>query len=300
MSKSTFIALAVAGVLTASTAAAEQGHQVAAEFPSGTFLENLTILENDETVFTSYFARQLGQIGVDNAHTVFADLPAHPVGILAVSNGFVVTAHGSPFTEGPEFTQSQQILLLNDAGEITQTIDVPDALFLNGMEQLNADQVLIADSIAGTIWSFDLASGQVAPWLQHELLTQNPDLPVFAPGANGVKQDGNRLLVSNSGRGAIYEIALGDDGTAASDPVLLVQTGPVDDFNVDDGRIVFTTHGDALQAVETDGTISILIAEGCDGCTSVARRGDDYLVLTTGGLLEGHTEPARILQIPAN
>lgn len=300
MNKSTFIALAVAGVLTASTAAAEQGHQVAAEFPSGTFLENLTILENDDAVFTSYFARQLGQLGADNANSVFADLPAHPVGILAVSNGFVVTAHGSPFTEGPEFTQSQQILLLNAAGDVTQTIKVPDALFLNGIEQLKTGKVLIADSIAGTIWSLDLDSSQVAPWLQHEMLAQNPDLPVFAPGANGIKQDGDRLLVSNSGRGAIYEIALGDDGTAASDPVLVAQTDAVDDFYVDDGRIVFTSHGDALQAVEADGSISTLLAEGCDGCTSVARRGDNYLVLTTGGLLEGHAKPARILQIPAN
>ncbi|MEM7442676.1 MAG: hypothetical protein AAF414_05020 [Pseudomonadota bacterium] len=300
MNKLTLSAVTAAGMLAVSAANAEQGHQVAAEFPSGTFLENLTVLPDDTTVFTSYFARQLGQLTVDNATEIFANLPAHPVGILATADGFVVTAHGSPFTEGPEFTQTQQILMLNLQGEVTQTIDVPDALFLNGLEHMETGQVLIADSIAGTIWSLDLVSGQVVSWLQHEMLTQNPDLPVFAPGANGIKQDGNRLLVSNSGRGAIFEIALDDAGEAASEPQLFAQTGAVDDFYVDGGRILFTTHGDALQAIETDGTISTLISEGCDGCTSVAKRGEDYLVLTTGGLLEGHTEPARILQIPAN
>ena len=56
-------------------------------------------------------------------------------------------------------------------------------------------------------------------------------------------------MVSNSRRGASYEVALNQDGAPASEPVIIAQTGPVDDFYVDDGRIVFTTHGAALQAI---------------------------------------------------
>ena len=272
---------------------------VLAEYPSGTFLENLTIETGGTVAFTSYFARQLGQLETSDHHGVFPELPAHPVGILATETGFIVTAHGMPFTEGPEFTQTQQILTLDAAGNVVSSTDVPQALFLNGLTELTTGQVLIADSIAGAIWEFDPATGSVEAWLTHELLTQNPDIPVFAPGANGVKQDGDRLLVSNSGRGAIYEVTLNEDGSAGSDPLIVAEIGPVDDFYVDDGRIVLTTHGDALQAIEADGSITTLLAEGCDGCTSVVRRGDAYLVLTTGGLLDGHTDPARILSIPA-
>lgn len=271
---------------------------VLAEYPSGTFLENLTVQAGGAVTFTSYFARQLGQLETNNRHDVFVELPVHPVGILATETGFIVTAHGIPFTEGSEFTQTQQILTLDADGEIVSSVDLPEALFLNGLTELTTGQVLIADSIAGTIWEFDPATGSVEAWLAHELLTQNPDIPVFAPGANGVKQDGDRLLVSNSGRGAIYEVVLNEDGSAASDPVIIAQTGPVDDFYVDEGRIVFATHGAALQAIEADGSITTLLTEGCDGCTSVVRRDDAYLVLTTGGLLEGHTDPARILSIP--
>ncbi|MEL7011918.1 MAG: hypothetical protein AAFO72_01425 [Pseudomonadota bacterium] len=291
--------LAFAAAVTLSLANPSRAEPtVLAEYPSGTFLENLTVQPDGGVLFTSYFDRQLGQLSRDNAATGFVTLQAHPVGVLAVEGGYVVTAHGTPFTEGPAFTQTQQILVLDPSGAVLSSTAVPDALFLNGLTQTTAGDILIADSIAGTIWQFDPDVQNVTLWFSHELLTQNPDLPVFAPGANGVKQDGNRLLVSNSGRGAIYEIAMDSKGRPTSDPVSIAETGPVDDFYVDDGRIIFTTHGAALKAIETDGSVSTLMAEGCDGCTSVTRRGDAYLVLTTGGLLEGHTDPARILSIP--
>lgn len=297
MLRASILALTAAATLSVSGASHAEP-VVLVEYPSGTFLENLDVQPDGNVIFTRYFARQLGLLGVDNNVSEFAALQVHPVGVLAVDDGYIVTAHGTPFTEGPEFTQTQQILVLDASVAVLSTIDIPDGLFLNGLTQTTAGDILIADSIAGTIWQFDLETQDVSPWLTHELLTQNPDLPVFAPGANGVKQDGNRLLVSNSGRGAIYEIALDSDGRPASDPVSIAQTGPVDDFHVDGDRILFTTHGASLKAIETDGSISTLLEEGCDGCTSVARRGDEYLVLTTGGLLEGHTDPARILSIP--
>lgn len=292
------LAAAVALGAMAGAAVADDRVATLAEFPSGTFLENLIVAEDDVIIFTSYFARQLKALGIDNGVSDIADLPAHPVGLLRVDEFYVVTAHGTPFTDGEAFTQTQQILMLGADGAVSEVMAVDDALFLNGMVELPQGPILIADSIAGTIWQLDLEARKVSPWLQHELLTQNPDLPVFAPGANGLKLDGDRLLVSNSGRGALYEVAINEEGRPASAPLLKAETGAIDDFWVEDGRIVFTTHGEALQALEPDGSITTLLTAGCDGCTSVARRGDDYIVLTTGGLLEGRTEPARILAVP--
>lgn len=297
MLRASILALAATATLCVSGASHAET-AVLVEYPSGTFLENLDVQRDGKVIFTRYFARQLGLLDAGNTVSDFAALQVHPVGVLAFDDGYIVTAHGTPFTEGPEFTQTQQVLVLDASGLVLSAIDIADGLFLNGLTLTTAGEILIADSIAGTIWQLNLETQDVSPWLAHELLMQNPDLPVFVPGANGVKQDGNRLLVSNSGRGAIYEIALDSDGRPSSDPVSIAQTGPVDDFFVDGERIIFATHGASLKAIEADGSISTLLAEGCDGCTSVARRGDEYLVLTTGGLLERHTDPARILSIP--
>jgi hypothetical protein len=45
--------------------------------------------------------------------------------------------------------------------------------------------------------------------------------------------------------------------------------------------------------------VQTLIAEGCDGCTSVAFAGEGrrLIVLTTGNLLEGGDAPARVLSV---
>jgi hypothetical protein len=293
--------VATALVLSASHGVAEEQAppSVAAEFPAGTFLENLTVLQDGSVAFTSYFEQRVYLLAPDNQVSTLAELPVHPVGILPYADGFIVTAHGAAFTEGPAFTQTQQILLLNSAGEVTATIPAPAALFLNGMTRLDNGAILIADSIAGTIWQFDLETRSFTSWMQHELLAQNKELQTFLPGANGIKLDGDRILVSNSGRGALYQIAV-EAGAPGSEPQLVSQTGPIDDFWIDEGRIVFTTHAASLKAIGSDGAITALLTEGCDGCTSVVRRGDDYLVLTTGGMLEGHADPARVLEIPAN
>lgn len=282
----------------ATTLIADTPPRTIAELPAGTFLENVSIDENDQVVLTSYFDQQVLRLDTSDTLGVLADLAVHPVGILEMDSGFVVTAHGTPFTAGPEFTQTQQIILMEPDGTVSETIPVPDARFLNGMTRLADGRVLIADSISGTIWQFDRASLKVAPWLQADMLTQDPDVAVFLPGANGLKLNDDRLLVSNSSRGALYGIGVGQDGTPQGDLTLVAQTGPIDDFFVDMDRIVFATHSDALKAISPDGTIDTIMADGCDACTSVVRRADSFIVLTTGGFLEGHTDPARILEIP--
>lgn len=294
------MASAVLALALSSTAAqADRTSTTVAEFPAGTFLENLSATPSGDVVFTSYFARQIQVLDETNDVMILAELTVHPVSVMPIADGYIVTAHGAAFTEGQAFTQTQQILRLDSDGDIVSTLAVPDALFLNGMTELPDGTILIADSIAGTIWQFDQDAETVVPWAQHEFLEQNPNIEAFVPDANGIKQDGDRVLVSNSGRGALYEIAL-EGSAAASEPTLFAQTGPIDDFWIDEDRIIFTTHDDALKTVETDGSTTTLLAEGCDGCTSVIRRSDAYLVLTTGGMLEGHNEPARMLEIPAN
>ncbi len=254
-------------------------------------------------IATSYFAKRLERIGPDDAASTFATLPAHPVSILPLGEGWLVAAHGAPFTSGPEFTKTQTFLVLDAAGAVTDAIPAPEALFLNGMSALADGTILVADSITGTIWRLDPSARTITPWFRAEFLAQPPDMEGFQPGANGLKQAGGHLYVSNSARGAIGRIGIGADGAPIGQLEPVVETGGVDDFWIDpDGAIVFATHGDTLGKLAPEGARSELLAAGCDACTAVAPRtgpdGPERIVLTTGGLLEANGAPARILALP--
>jgi sugar lactone lactonase YvrE len=301
-------AMAVA-FLSAGSPAAAQGDplpanvRVAAEFPTGTFLENLHVAPDGTAVFTSYFAREIGLLRPDGTTGTLSRLPVHPVGIASVAGGYLVTAHGKSFTAGPDFTQTQQVLVLDAAGAVTATLPAPQALFLNGVMRLDDNVFLAADSLAATIWRIDLAARAITPWLQDAGLSRDASQQAFRPGANGIKRAGDRLIVSNSSRGTLSAVGITADGKPDGALQTIAEVGAIDDFLVEDtGAIVYTTHADTLIRLAPSGARSALMDRGCGGCTSVARArpGDprsDLIVLTTGGLLEGDKKPARILVI---
>lgn len=303
------IALAVSLVSSMSVAVPATAQQnvivrpeVVAEYPAGTFLENLDELGNGDVVFTSYFAKtiEILERKTGKART-FAQLSSHPVAILALGDGFIVSAHGQPFTSGPKFVETQRLLILDKNGNETATIPAAEARFLNGLVRHRQSRVLVADSIAATIWEVDLRTRKIVPWLKDEALSQDPAVKEFKPGANGLKRRGTTLYVSNSSRGTLSSIKIDASGRGGK-PQLVAKVGPIDDFAlVEGGDVIFATHSDTLRRLRPDGSISDLISKGCDGCTAVAVTGASkrqLLVLTTGGLAEGRKEPARVLRLP--
>jgi sugar lactone lactonase YvrE len=297
--------------LSAGSPAAAQGDplpahvRVAAEFPTGTFLENLHVTTDGAMVFTSYFAREIGLLGADGTPRTFSRLPVHPVGIAPAAGGYLVTAHGKAFTAGPDFTQTQQVLVLDAAGAVTATLPAPQALFLNGVMRLDDNVFLAADSIAATIWRIDLTAMAITPWLQDAGLSRDSSQQAFRPGANGVKRVGDRLIVSNSSRGTLSAVRITADGKPDGALHQIADVGAIDDFLIEDtGAIVYTTHGEKLMRLAPSGARTEIMDRGCGGCTSVAlaKPSDarsDLIVLTTGGLLEGGKKPARILVVPS-
>lgn len=271
------------------------------EFTPGVFLENLAQTADGSTVLTSYFDKRLIGLSADDKAWTVAELPYHPVGVATFGDGFIVTAHGAPFSDFPAFTKTNRVLVLDSLGAVTKDIPAPDARFLNGVEALGDGRYAIADSIAGAVWTFRPEDDALKPFIAHELLTPDPAAPAFRPGANGVKLQGGKLYVSNSSRGAIYTF-----DPAAKKPGKTLKTftspGPVDDFAfAGDSSIFAATHGDSLLKITPDGVASPVISKGCDGCTSVAFRPDgSAIVLTTGGLLEGKGAPARVLRVKSS
>lgn len=105
-----------------------------------------------------------------------------------------------PFVSGPSFVETQQLLLLDLKGRETGSFKAPEARFLNGMVRHVGGTVLVADSIAGTIWQVDPRTRSMKSWIKGDALTQDGAVKEFRPGANGLERDGARLIVSNSSR----------------------------------------------------------------------------------------------------
>jgi hypothetical protein len=300
------VALLAAGIISAiASQGAAQGPnvEILAEYPRGNFLENLDVLSDGRVVFTSYFARTIEILDTRGKASTLAHVSAHPVSILALDSGFLVAAHGQPFTSGPAFVETQQFLLLDEAGRELAMFKAPEARFLNGMVRHSGASVLVADSIAGKIWQVDAKARSVTAWLADAGLAPDPSVKEFRPGANGIKRQGDRILVSNSSRGTLATVAVDSGGGPAGPLMELAKVGRIDDFVIGPGgEIIFATHGATVQRRAADGTVTTILPSGGDGCTAVAlvKRpdgADALLVLTTGGFSEGRKEPARVLRI---
>lgn len=272
-----------------------------ASYPSGTFLENLVARPDGSLLVTSYLDRSLLVWSGTDAPQVLVTLGDHPVAVLARQDDIILTVHGQSFTEGPSFTQTNAFVILNPDGTQRERFPAADALFLNGLVEIEPGVVLAADSLAGKIWQFDPVTGNVSEWLSDPMLTTNPAATGQSPGANGLKRHEDWLYVSNSSRQALYRVAL--NGNVAAGPLEpFAQTGPIDDFAfLSDGTIAAASHNQAVIGITADGTVSTLLAEGCDACTALLPFGEasELIVLTTGNLLEGGTEAARIFAIPS-
>lgn len=267
-----------------------------AEYPIGTFLENLTVTNNGDVVFTSYFDKQLLRLSSDGQIEVFAELTDHPISILEIENGFIVTVQATSFLDVPAFTETNAITILDSSGSVTSRTAAPQAKFLNGLHRLPSGELLAADSIAATLWQIDPESGILSPWFSDPFLAPDPAVETFLPGANGLKSYGDTLYVSNSSRGAIYRLDL-----AAPDELeLFVQTGAVDDFTIDpEGSIFAATHGEQLLKISPDGEVSVVLSSGCGGCTSVDfwPNEQSLIVINDGNFYEEVREPARIFRL---
>lgn len=302
MSKAILFGLASLCCVVVAPARAQEAARpsVIASYPTPSFLENLSVTAGGEVLFTSYLDRSVLRWTGAGAPGLLVRLDTHPVAILARPDDIVLTAHGKPFTLGPAFTATNEFVVMGRDGVVRRRTPAPDALFLNGLVELSPGLLLAADSAAGKIWSYDPGNGSLATWLADPLLAVDP-AHAQRPGANGLKLRDGFLYVSNSSRGALYRLRIAD-GRPAGALETVAAPGPIDDFAfLADGSIAAATHGAKLLRIMPGGAVSEILASGCDGCTSVALHGSgrSLLVLTTGNLLEGGSEPARLLSLPS-
>jgi len=252
--------------------------------------------------FTNYPTKTIEQVSTDGKASTFAKLTAFPLGLISTAEGYLVTAHGTSLLTGQDVSKSQQLILLDKTGKQTGQFDAPEAMLLNGMVRLNNGAILVADSLAGTIWQVDVKAKKLTPWLQDASLAPLANQEHFKPGANGLKLRSDGLIVSNTSRGTLSLIKIGEDGMPASKPELISEIGMIDDFWVNkDDSIVFTTHEDSIKLLSAEGKVSVVATEHCLGNTAIvpypANQSKTFAVTTDGGMYFGAKDPAVVVLV---
>lgn len=275
--------------------------EILARHGVGAFLENIAVAGDGAVYYTNYKTKTLEVWREGEGSRTFAQLPDHPVSLVILPDGFAVVAHGSSIFDGMDFLNSNRVLRLDASGAVVSTHPAPQSGFMNGSVLFDEGTVLIADSVQGAVWRFDLDSGAFSPFFADPVLGPQGEFP----GANGLKMAAGALMISSSAQRAIYRLPL-QNGVPAGPLTAAVSGLPgADDFALlPGGELLVTTHEpDALVRVGTDGSQTVLSSDPVlAGSTAVAVVGDAErrraLVLSTGGVTTGGAGEAALVSVP--
>ncbi|MBD2169324.1 gluconolactonase [Calothrix membranacea FACHB-236] len=239
--------------------------KVITSFPVNTFLENIAIAP-DGTIFVSnHEIGTIVRITPDGNQQIHASFEGKVSGLAFTENADLVTT-------GWNADSIPVVSLVTVDGKVETLLNIPDAIFLNGITPISDTQYLIADSYRGAIWLVDIAQGSSSIWLEHPMLARsNPENII--PAANGLKRFGNNLYVSNTERMLLLRIPI----TAANqpgEPEIFVQQTNIDDFAFDvEGNLYGATHiYNSVVRISPDGSTTIIAQaeQGVIGSTAVA------------------------------
>jgi hypothetical protein len=270
-----------------------------AEFPKGSFLENVAVDGQGRLFVNSYLDGKIYRIEAGGAPNLWASID----GTIA---GIALNPDGSAVVSGWIGGKEPAVFAVDAQGRSRVLVRLPGGKFPNGVVRLAAGRFLVADSYRGAIWLVDSVKATASVWLEHESLTRaNPQ--DGTPAANGMKLLGSTLYVSNTARQQLVRVPVAD-GAAGTPEVWLRRIG-LDDFAFDDKGVLYgTTHVyNSLVRITPDGQVSVIagLAQGMAGSTAVAAApaagGGWHLFVTTNGGLSlpppGGVQAARVLRV---
>ncbi|KAL8694224.1 MAG: hypothetical protein Q9218_001111 [Villophora microphyllina] len=148
--------------------------------------------------------------------------------------------------------------LVNEIGSL------PSSLGLNGMTYLRKSDkfVLIADTLLGAVWKFDVDTGMYNLTLRDSSMAGPPNKTEFAAsGINGVRTQNRTLFYCNSGAQAFYKMPLHEDGLSAGNATLITSGVACDDFALDAwGFAYVASPRNALIKVDTRTGAQLVVA----------------------------------------
>lgn len=270
-----------------------------AEFPKGTFLENIAVDGAGNLFINSYLDGKIYRIDSQGRRSEWANID----GTIA---GIALNPDGSALISGWLKGKEPAVFMVDAQGRSELLMRLPGAQFPNGLVRLAAGRYLVADSYRGAIWDIDSVKKSATVWLEHESLTRT-DANNPTPAVNGIKVFGGALYASNTARQWLVRIPIING--AAGTPQTLMQGIGLDDFAFDDAGVLYgSTHVyNSLVRVTPQGAVSVIagLAQGMAGSTAVAafKQKDasvSLFVVTNGGLSlppEGGVQTAKVLRI---
>jgi sugar lactone lactonase YvrE len=259
--------------------------------------ENITLEHGGAADVTFNRARQVARIGTDGSVTILATLPAPATG-TATASGIVRGKDGSLYVNYNAGSQSGIWRIAPGGGTPVQVVALPDVKVLNGLALDQGQDTLYAtDSRSGTVWKVSLHSGTASLWAQGvELEPSTASSSGF--GANGIKVHDGAVWVSNTDKGTLLRIPIGEHGAAGAVTTVAQGLTAIDDF-------AFTGDGDTVLAaqnfvsevslVHPDGTHQTVLTatDGLSNPTSIAVRGSTVYVAS--GAYFTHVDPNLLL-----
>ena len=251
----------------ASTAAPTSGSAArlttVAEFPVGTFLENLTVRADGSMLVTDLAKNQLWYLPAPGAEGTVQPLLLHTFD--APPFDIVEPQPNLFYVDTSEYLTSRQSYLERvDLRGWAPGMPVPVQTVLkfpfavssaNGSCALSSNVLLVADALLGLIWRVDLSAdgtrASARVWLQHASMLPNPF--TFAvqhkvqPGINGVEySEKTHFLYYTATAQTLFMRVRVDPRTLepAGDPERVAIGHQWDDFEIDDnaGVAYITTH----------------------------------------------------------
>ena len=274
-----------------------------AEWPAGTFVENLVVRADGKLLVAVHSTNQIELIDPTRssaARDVFAELPGPIAGPAYVGDDLFVNVSAPGQPPGHVFRVAA-------SGEVEPWVEIPDALFLNGSTPFVGRSLLVGDAVRGRLIRVDVERRTQSVWLEDAALKKVTNEP-WLPGVNGIKVFGRHVYFSNTDAAHIGRIAIEADGRAGSVEIV-AKAFTCDDFAFDvEGNLYATTHvHNSVTRLSPSGERVVLAGakEGLAGSTAVAfgRGAADarsLYVTTTGGILapyEGVVRTAKLLRL---
>ncbi|HEY4023168.1 MAG TPA: hypothetical protein VGM75_31075 [Pseudonocardiaceae bacterium] len=292
------IAISTLGANSASAASAPLSNaRIAVHFnlAEGQTPENLALAPNGDAYVTFAKARQVAEVSPEGEIHILATMP------LPADGGVHTPALGFPLTLGIVRADDGTLYFLyatgtadltgvwrmRPGGEPERIAALPANSLPNGLAMDAGTHTLyVTDSELSTVWSLPTSGGTASAWYTDPALA-----PAGFLGANGLKLHDGAVWATNLDKGTIIRIPILPNGRAGAAQVTATGLTGIDDF-------AFTGRGNQIIAalntvnevalVQPNGTHTIVLtaADGLEGPTSVALRGDTVYVMSAAYVLE--------------
>ena len=261
--------------------AAAASLKVIAEFDAeqSEFPEGIAVTADGKTAYVGFaFTGKVLKVSLDDGKaTEFGSVPLTPMDCTAL--GLALDSGGALYVGLAVASPTSQCVTgvyksPSAGGQATLFASDANLLVPNGLAFNDKGELLVTDTLAGSVFKVSPDGTTVTTWISDPLLvgeadgpcTVSPGLPL---GANGITTTKNDAFVANYNGGSLVKIPILQDG-AAGTPVKLAAGGAscaplkgIDGVAADnDGSILAVTNGvNGLVRIQADGTATVLSAD---------------------------------------